>query len=40
MPELRYKQLVDRLAADIREGRLRPGNFQSNDLQIQSATSS
>lgn len=25
MPELRYKQLVDRLAADIREGRLRPG---------------
>jgi DNA-binding transcriptional MocR family regulator len=25
MPELRYKQLVDRFAADIREGRLRPG---------------
>jgi DNA-binding transcriptional MocR family regulator len=25
MPEPRYKHLVDRLAADIREGRLRPG---------------
>lgn len=25
MPELRYKALVDRLAADIRAGRLRPG---------------
>jgi DNA-binding transcriptional MocR family regulator len=25
MPELRYKHLVDRLAADIRAGRLRPG---------------
>ncbi len=25
MPQLRYKQLVDRIAADIREGRLRPG---------------
>jgi DNA-binding transcriptional MocR family regulator len=25
MPQLRYKQLVDRLAADIRTGRLRPG---------------
>ncbi|OUM02833.1 aminotransferase-like domain-containing protein [Variovorax sp. JS1663] len=25
MPEARYKQLVDRLAADIRAGRLRPG---------------
>src|SRR6516225_6999274 len=25
MPEPRYKQLVDRLAADIRAGRLRPG---------------
>jgi DNA-binding transcriptional MocR family regulator len=25
MPDRRYKQLVDRLAADIREGRLRPG---------------
>lgn len=25
MPEARYKQVVDRLAADIRDGRLRPG---------------
>ena len=25
MPTPRYKQLVDQLAADIREGRLRPG---------------
>ena len=25
MPELRYKHLVDRLADDIRAGRLRPG---------------
>ena len=25
MPQPRYKQLVDRLAADIRAGRLRPG---------------
>ncbi|WP_408340637.1 GntR family transcriptional regulator [Paraburkholderia sp. RL17-337-BIB-A] len=25
MPEPRYKQLVDRLADDIRAGRLRPG---------------
>ncbi|AOZ09728.1 PLP-dependent aminotransferase family protein [Cupriavidus malaysiensis] len=25
MPKLRYKEIVDRLAADIREGRLRPG---------------
>lgn len=25
MPKLRYKEVVDRLAADIREGRLRPG---------------
>ena len=25
MPEPRYKQMVDRLAADIRAGRLRPG---------------
>jgi DNA-binding transcriptional regulator YhcF (GntR family) len=25
MPEARYKQVVDRLAADIRDGRLLPG---------------
>lgn len=25
MPQLRYKQVVDQIAADIREGRLRPG---------------
>lgn len=34
MPELRYKQLVDRLAADIRAGRLRPGTRLPTHRQL------
>lgn len=30
MPELRYKHLVNRLADDIRAGRLRPGNAHAD----------
>ena len=34
MPELRYKQLVDRLAAEIRAGRLRPGTRLPTHRQL------
>ncbi|OWG19163.1 putative HTH-type transcriptional regulator YjiR [Delftia sp. K82] len=34
MPQARYKQLVDRLAADIRQGRLKPGTVLPTHRQL------